>query len=190
MSSEVKMNLKRGFFLTSLTSCILCFTKSLEKLNVDWIVCLIPALISIILFIIIGQLEISYCSKNIGSKSANILAFILYNFSLPILVFVVLIGLKIDETLTVQWFTVFIPLWYSLFAYFGFCVFMFPGMLDPLVKLKREAWTMAAFLVNIIVLSMLLCIWLSEGIEHLWYGLLSTIILVPISLCLKVYVEI
>lgn len=187
---EVKKNLKRGFFLTSLISCILCLTKSLDQLSANWIACLIPLLLSIILLTSVGQLEISYNCKSIDSKSTNMLLFFLYNISLSILLYFVLLALKIDESVEVEWYSVFIPLWYSLFIYLAFCVFMFPGMLDPAVNLKREAWTMVAFLINFVILTILLCAWLSDGFEYLWYALLSTIVFLPISFCLKIYSEI
>mmetsp|Transcript_4088 Transcript_4088/g.3941 ORF Transcript_4088/g.3941 Transcript_4088/m.3941 type:complete len:172 (+) Transcript_4088:320-835(+) len=39
-----------------------------------------------------------------------------------------------------SWAVAFIPLWYTLFIYLIFCCFMLPGLIDPEVNMKRQAF--------------------------------------------------
>jgi hypothetical protein len=176
-------NLKRIIYLLSLISCVFCYLKSKNSVGISWTVSLIPLMIAVGLIVPSVYIYMSTSCSKLQNLSVGILSFISYSLCLSLLVFILIIGLKLDETITSSWYSIFIPFWYAVFSYTCFCGFMFPGMMDPTVNLQREAWTLVGFVVGTIASSILIAAWLNGNkCPGLWFALGPGIITAGISL--------
>ncbi|CAG9327321.1 unnamed protein product [Blepharisma stoltei] len=117
---------------------VLISIKADDWTDADWIMVAIPILLSLCL-LPIGI----HCYFNINcprGKSRRFILIISYNISLSLLVFGIIGSLTLDDTLDTSWAVAFIAIWYTLLMYLIFCCFMLPGLIDPEVNMRRQAF--------------------------------------------------
>jgi len=152
------------------------------SMNTSWTLIFLPLFISLGLLIPYTHMYISETCASLKSNSLSLILILFYFFELSLFVFILVLGLKADEYLNSSWYSIFIPLWFSIFTASFFTTFMMPGLLDPLVKLYREAWTLLSVNIAVIVSSIMLASYLEEDLDYLWVAALP--LLLTLSVCL------
>ncbi|OMJ68497.1 hypothetical protein SteCoe_34038 [Stentor coeruleus] len=190
IAKKIEEILLRAVHAFALITSLAGLIKSFKDYDLSWPIIFIPLLISIALLMPYFQILISNSYNKLQSSSVSLFIFSSYSLCFSAFAFSLLVSLKIQDLLTESWYFIFIPLWYAVFTFGCFCVFMFPGLMDPTVNLQREAWTLASFTFTTISTSIMIPMWFEEDINDLWVALLPFIIGTFISLIFCVYSKI
>lgn len=187
---SIQENLLRAVHSLALITTIGGLIKSFKDFDLTWPIIFIPLLLSIALLVPYFQIYISNSCNKLQSSSIGLFIFSSYSLTFSAFAFALLISFKIQDSLTKSWYFIFIPLWYAVFAFCCFCVFMFPGLMDPTVNLRREALTLVSFTLAAISASIMVSMWFEGDINDLWVALLPFMIVTFISLIFCIYSKI
>lgn len=176
---------------------LLCFASSAfmgilnesEATDLYWILVCIPVFVGLCLMVPYFHMYISDSCSTLRSNSLTLILVLLYCFLLSILVFTVFLGLRADDFIGSSWYSIFIPLWFAVFTFSFFTIFMLPGLLDPSVKLHREAWSLLSMNISVIISSILLSVYLNDELDQIWVVFLPLIVTLPVCLVFLIYFE-
>lgn len=160
-----------------------------DSINTSWTLIFLPLFVCLGLLIPYTHMFISETCSSLKSNSLLLILILFYFFILSIFVFILVLGLKADEFLNSSWYSVFIPLWFSIFTASFFTTFMMPGLLDPSVKLYREAWTLLSINIAVIVSSIMLASYLENDLGYLWVAALPLLLTLTVCLGFFLYSE-
>jgi len=168
---------KLGVWSGVLASVVLLNLQLEEILGIMWLYLSIPLLLSSLLLVVGVHVLLEENCTGKGSESKNYLLFCTYNLFISVVAFLILGSLLLDEVLDTYWRVVFIPFWYGLFIYGIFTVYMLPGMLDPKVNMRRQAFFLVLYFIGLSTSSILLVIYLDdEGVDSVVYSLLPLVV--------------
>jgi hypothetical protein len=179
----------RLIILSFATTGLLGVLNESEASDIYWTVALIPVFVSLILMLPHFHMFIVDSCSTLRSNSLTLILILVYCFILSLLFFSVFLGLKADDFIQSSWYSVFIPLWFAVFIGSIFTIFMLPGMLDPAVKLHREAWSLLSMNISVIISSILLAVYLNDELDQIWVVFLPLIVTCPVCLAYLAFVE-
>lgn len=183
---ELKPETARKLYIIKLLGCasLLLFSVLLVLYEYDVIKRPISA-VFIPLFPVFISLPVSlhFIISNFGSTLRKFTSLMLlssvYVAAVSIIVFLILVGLSIDESINASWSVVFIPFWFGLFSYLVLCLFLYPGLMSKEHKLQRNAFVIFLYFVVVLTTSILVVMKLdtdnipnwSVCLVPLWVGL-------------------
>lgn len=94
-----------------------------------------------------------------------------YFAAISVVVFLICIGLSIDNSISATWAVVFVPLWFGLFSYFLLCAFLFPGLREQ--QLHRNSFIIFLYFFAILTTSILVVSKLDSDSISSWSCVLS-----------------
>ncbi|OMJ79835.1 hypothetical protein SteCoe_20030 [Stentor coeruleus] len=157
---------KRIFYLGSIFSSLLYFLTNVNVLSIPWIACACPFLISLMIVPGITYVMISKDCPKIDSFSFGLLLFCSINISMFTSLFIILLSLHLDNTISASWYSIFISLWYAFLIYFIMCIFLTPGLFA--VQMKREALLIISWGLLALVTSILIALCAENHWENDW----------------------
>lgn len=166
-------------------TALLGLLQETDSMDSSWTLIVLPLFISFGLLIPYTYIYVSDTCSSLKSNSLLLILILLYFFILSLFVFTLVLALKADEYISSSWYSVFIPLWFSIFTASFFTIFMMPGLLDPSVKLYREAWTLLSVNIAVIISSIMLAAYLENDLEDFWPAALPMFI--TLSVCFGVF---
>lgn len=134
----------------------------------DYVYVLIPWFLALLALCYISEVTLNSYSRS-NYDYVRTLTRIL---SLSILILVasgsVLLALKADNTLDVPWPVAFAPLWCALVLLAVVIIVLFPGLIDPTIKLHRLAFLGTVYLATAVLVSVLTALHLELDIPPNW----------------------
>lgn len=131
------------FFLTLLTISIFLILLILKMdRNLSWSYMKISSFfdISLLSFLCLTNIIIAKNSNHFGNCLGKcFLTFCLNGLFIMLFLFGILLSLKLDTNLNWEYSIVFIPFYMIMGIIFAFICFSFPGLVDPSVKMYKEA---------------------------------------------------
>jgi hypothetical protein len=162
----------------SVSVCLILFSVLLccqlySTLNAPYLALSIP--LHWVLFSVPISLHIALNSitHKLRSLSMTILLFSAYSLASSASVFVFMTGLQLDSVTDVSWCVVFIPLWFSLLIYLVLSAFLYPGLVNERVKMRRNACLLFLYFATILAFTIALVVKLDTGSPDIWACVLS-----------------
>lgn len=186
MSQSISKKIISRTILTCIAlTALLGLLQETDSMDCSWTLIVLPLFISFGLLIPYTYIYVSDTCSSLKSNSLLLILILLYFFILSLFVFTLVLALKADDYISSSWYSVFIPLWFSIFTASFFTIFMMPGLLDPSVKLYREAWTLLSINLAVIISSIMLAAYLENDLEYLWAASLP--LFITLSVCFVVF---
>lgn len=133
-----------------------------ENINLNSYIIMMPLFISILLGFILGNKIIAHPIHNYLKLAKFFLYFTLNSTLFLILLFSILIALKFEGILPINYATVFIPIFVVFFLIFVFISFILPGLLDKEIGMQKEAFLIICYFLIGLTTSIILCLRLDE----------------------------
>jgi hypothetical protein len=149
-----------------------------EVYETYWLVLSIPLLISIFSVPLAIHTCFTYITKEIRPTSRRLILLSIYLMSLAISSFVILAACLMDDILDISWAIAFIPIWLAHLIYLIFCIFLCPGLVDPKVNMRRQAFLMFNYLCGLVALNILLVCHLDNDAPEDWH-----MVFLPVWIC-------
>lgn len=147
-----------------------------------WLVISIPLIISIFSVPLSIHTCFTYITKEIRPTSRRLILSSIYVMTLTTAIFVIMAACAMDDILDCSWGIVFIPNWFGQLIYLIFCIFLCPGLVDPKVNMRRQAFLMFLYLFGLVIFSILLILHLDNDSPEGWH-----IVFIPIWICVGLH---
>lgn len=109
---------KRIFFTGCLASSLLLTLRTSEITSMLYVCCCIPLYVSVLSMPGYAYLKIISDYPKLNQLIFNIFIFCMLNLSLFTTLFIIFSSLRIDESISASWFSIFISIYYTLFIFF------------------------------------------------------------------------
>lgn len=172
----VKLTVSLCLLLFSILLCLQIY----GTLNAPYLAISIP--LYWVLFSVPASLHIALnsISHKLRSLSMTVLLFSAYSLAASTAVFFFMTALQLDSITNAEWAVIFIPLWFALFIYLILCAFLYPGLTNERIKMRRNACLLFLYFATILAFTVALVVKLdtdSPGVwacvfSPLWSGLL------------------
>ncbi|CAG9319721.1 unnamed protein product [Blepharisma stoltei] len=161
---KIIKSLKLAIISSIVTTIIVSDLIADSIIDTKYTVAIIPSIFAIITIPVTIHLAMNIFCNNLKPTSKNLVIFCIYSGAVSILCFMILCALSVDKIIEISWWLIWLPGLFAILTYFIFCVFLIPGLLDPIINLKRYAFLLAIWLVTLLA-SLGLLGWYLEDTE-------------------------
>ena len=160
--------------ITFITFLTMRLDQMIEMNNLEII---LPFLLFLIFTDLLGNKMIAHPSNNLTGLGRFFLYFTHNTCCLFIFLFVLILGFRLDDNITLKFGFIFIPLDLIFAIMFLFICFIFPGLLDKNIAMYQEAFLISAYYLITLITVILLTVRLDEIIKWNYYKLFLPILI-------------
>jgi len=146
--------------------------------GISYIYVLIPWFITLLLLCYICELTINSSARSSLEFAKNLTRLFTFVILALIASGSALLALKADNTLDLSWSVAFAPIWAALVLYAVTLALLFPGLIDPTIKLHRVAFLGTVYLCTAALVSVFTALHLELDIPPNW-----TLVFIPLWVC-------
>ena len=158
------------FALASLLSFLVMLTMKLDQnVQFDNLVVLIPFLVFLMFATLLCNKMIAHPSNNFTGLGKFFLYFTHNTCFFFIFIFVLVLGFRLDEMISLKYSFIFIPLDLIFAIMFLFICFIFPGLLDKNIGMYQEAFMLSSYYFFTLLTIVFLTIRLDEVVHWSFY---------------------
>lgn len=149
----------------------------------SYIYVLIPWFLALLVLCYICELTVSSSARSNLEFAKNLTRLFVFAVLALVASGSTLLALKADDTLDLPWAVAFAPIWAALVIYAIILVLLFPGLIDPTIKLHRVAFLGIVYLGTALLVSVFAALHLELDVPSNW-----TLVFVPLWVCATLHV--
>jgi len=174
------------FAIASLMAFLILLTMKLDQhIQFDNLIVVIPFLVFLMFAALLCNKMIGHPSNNFTGLGKFFLYFTHNTCFFFIFIFVLILGFKLDDMISLKYSFIFIPLDLIFAIMFLFICFIFPGLLDKNIAMYQEAFMLSSYYFITLISVVLLTIRLDEVVHWSYYKLfIAELSLMTLHVCL------
>mmetsp|Transcript_28067 Transcript_28067/g.50273 ORF Transcript_28067/g.50273 Transcript_28067/m.50273 type:complete len:267 (-) Transcript_28067:778-1578(-) len=114
------------------------------------------------------HIALNSITHKLRSLSMTVLLFSAYSLATSTAVFIFMAALHLDSIIDANWAVIFIPLWFALFIYLVLCAFLYPGLVNERIKMRRNACLLFLYFATALAFTVALVVKLDTDNPDIW----------------------